>query len=78
MLHVTVRTLQNWESGKIRVPYSAFRLLRICTGYELPGSDWKGWKLSGDALMVARGQEIHCCRSGLSVLDVCNGASMAT
>ena len=64
MLHVTVRTWQNWESGNIRVPYSAFRLLRICTGYELPGSDWKGWKLSGDALWSPEGKKFTAADLG--------------
>lgn len=64
MLHVTVRTLQNWETGNIRVPYSAFRLLRIFTGYELPGSAWKGWKLFGDALWSPEGKKFTAADLG--------------
>ncbi|MBL8498656.1 hypothetical protein ABF87_13890 [Nitrosomonas sp. JL21] len=28
MLHVTHRTWHNWESGRVQVPYAAFKLLR--------------------------------------------------
>jgi len=50
MLHVTSRTIHNWETGKVKIPYSVFRLLRISTGFELPGAAWRGWKLLDDAL----------------------------
>lgn len=56
ILHVTSRTIHNWETGKVKIPYSAFRLLRINTGYELPGDSWKGWKLSGDSLWSPEGK----------------------
>ena len=29
MLHVSLRTLQNWFSGKHQIPYIAFKLLRL-------------------------------------------------
>jgi len=44
MLHVTYRTMHNWESGWVQVPYAAFKLLHILTGYELPSDAWRGWK----------------------------------
>jgi len=43
MFHVTYRTWHNWESGRVQVPYAAFKLLRILTGYELPGEAWRGF-----------------------------------
>ena len=36
MLHVNPRTVRYWISGKTLIPYSAYRLLRILTGAELP------------------------------------------
>lgn len=50
LLHVSRKTVENWERGITRIPYSAFKLLRISTGYELPGIGWKGWSIRGDTL----------------------------
>lgn len=50
LLYVSPATVRTWERGKARIPYAAFKLLRIFTGYELPGSPWRGWKLFGDTL----------------------------
>lgn len=60
MLQVTYRTWHNWESGRIQVPYAAFKLLRILTGYELPGDAWKGFWLSGDALLGLQKKKVRC------------------
>ena len=57
MLRVTYRTLHNWESGRIQVPYAAFKLLRILTGYELPSSAWRGWMFLGEALWSPDGKK---------------------
>lgn len=77
MLHVTTRSIHNWETGKVKIPYSVFRLLRISTGFELPGAAWRGWKLFGDAPMVTGWQKIRCSRSELFVPDVCHGSSIS-
>lgn len=50
LLHVTARTVALWEAGSSRIPYAAYKLLRILTGYELPGEAWKGWFIRGDTL----------------------------
>lgn len=50
LLHVTDRTIRLWESGKTAIPYAAYRLLRIHTGYELPGEAWHGWSFHGGML----------------------------
>lgn len=54
-LGVTPRTIHNWESGRTRVPYAAFRLLRITDCYELPGEDWAGYKLVHGVLWSPEG-----------------------
>ena len=41
LLDVAVRTAQNWEIGGARIPWMAFRMLRILTGYALPGKAWE-------------------------------------
>jgi transcriptional regulator with XRE-family HTH domain len=58
LLFVTLRTIQLWERGAVKIPYAAFRLLRIHTGYELPGSAWRGFSLSGDTLITPDGKNI--------------------
>lgn len=50
LLHVTVRTLQNWESGRNAVPYAAYKLLRLMCRHELPGKAWEGWTFSQGVL----------------------------
>jgi hypothetical protein len=55
-LAVTTRTIRNWEAGRVCVPYSAFKLMRILSGYALPGSAWAGWCVRGDTLWSPAGQ----------------------
>ena len=50
LLRVSERTLHNWEAGRVRIPYAAYKLIRILRGYELPGDAWKGYRLIGDTL----------------------------
>jgi transcriptional regulator with XRE-family HTH domain len=53
---VTERTIRNWEARRVRVPYSAFRLMRIASGYALPDKDWAGWCLRRGVLWSPSGQ----------------------
>lgn len=50
LLHVTARTVALWETGKSRIPYAAFKLLRVLVAFDLPGDAWKGWSIRGDTL----------------------------
>lgn len=56
VLDVTGRTVQNWETGGARIPWLAYRMLRILQGYALPGSDWEGWTVHGDTLIAPNGR----------------------
>ncbi len=56
LLFVTLRTVQLWEAGKVQIPYAAFRLLRIHTGYELPGRAWRGFMLLRNSLISPEGK----------------------
>ena len=58
LLHVTERTLHNWESGKHDIPYATFKLLRLLNGMELPGESWRGWSFRGDKLRSPEGHLI--------------------
>lgn len=55
-LHVTERTLRNWESGKHDIPYAAYRLLRLTNRMELPGDSWAGWGFYGGKLVSPEGR----------------------
>ena len=55
-LDVTGRTVQNWETGGARIPWLAFRMLRILQGCALPGSAWEGWTVQGDTLTAPNGR----------------------
>lgn len=56
LLDVTVRTIQNWETGGARIPWLAFRMLRILRGFALPGKAWEGWLVDGDRLIAPNGR----------------------
>ncbi len=56
LLDVAVRTVQNWETGGARIPWMAYRMLRILTGYALPGKAWDGWSVHGDRLYAPNGR----------------------
>jgi transcriptional regulator with XRE-family HTH domain len=56
LLGVTTKTVQNWEQGLSRIPYAAFKLLRILKGYELPDKAWEGWTVKGNYLNAPNGR----------------------
>jgi DNA-binding XRE family transcriptional regulator len=64
LLHVSERTVRNWEAGRAAVPYSALELLRIHVGHELPGSAWRGWRVRGEALVSPEGREFLASEFG--------------
>lgn len=55
-LDVTPRTVQNWETGGARIPWLAYRMLRILRGFGLPGGAWDGWTIQGDTLHAPNGR----------------------
>lgn len=57
LLDVTPRTIQNWETGGARIPWMAYRMLRILRGCALPGKAWEGWTVREDKLFAPNG---HC------------------
>lgn len=62
ILHVTPRTLHNWEAGATRIPYSAYKLMRILRGCELPvlagprELSWHGWYFQSGKLISPEGR----------------------
>ncbi|KFA22748.1 hypothetical protein FQK02_11195 [Xanthomonas vasicola] len=56
LLDVSVRTVQNWESAKTRIPHSAFKLVRLlASGKHLEGPAWKDFHVRGDTLITPEG-----------------------
>lgn len=56
LLHVSVRTLHNWESGRCAIPFAAYKLLRVMLRLELPGKAWEGWAFNRGLLWSPGGQ----------------------
>ena len=48
--------MQNWETGGARIPWMAYRMLRILRGYALPGKAWEDWSVHGDRLVAPNGR----------------------
>jgi transcriptional regulator with XRE-family HTH domain len=58
LLHVSLRTLQNWLSGRHEVPYASLKLLKLLRYMELPGESWRGWSFSRGMLITPEGRSI--------------------
>ncbi|MGZ8250891.1 MAG: VC1465 family Xer recombination activation factor [Methylophilaceae bacterium] len=58
-LDVTTRTIRNWENGSSRIPYAAFRLIRMMAGYSLVGKQWEGWSFWKNALWTPEGRRFE-------------------
>ena len=55
LLQVTPRTIKYWVSGAVRVPYAAYKLIRIMRGFELPCEGWDGWHMHSGKLWSPEG-----------------------
>jgi len=49
-LGVSERTIRNWEEGRSKIPYAAFKLLRCYSGFELPHPSWQGFTFHKETL----------------------------
>lgn len=78
LLHVTPRTLHNWNSGRYDIPYAAVKLLRVLLRYELPHEDWRGWHFSAGKLYTPEGYSIAPHESGWWSLLVQRSKSFGT
>ena len=47
LLRVSERTIHNWEAGRVRIPYAAYKLLRIVRGGQFAHPAWRGWFVRG-------------------------------
>jgi DNA-binding transcriptional regulator YiaG len=55
VLHVTTRTVRYWISGRVGIPYAAYRLVRILGRFELPDPTWAGWSMHSGRLWSPEG-----------------------
>src|SRR5664279_5702224 len=56
LLDVNHRTLLNWEQGKSRIPYTAYRVLKIKVGYLFDDECFEDWFVRGDTLWSPEGR----------------------
>ena len=52
-LGVTVRTIRNWENGDARIPYPAFKLIRMRAGGIVHVPGWNGWRFSTEGVLYS-------------------------
>lgn len=55
LLHVTPRTVRYWISGRVTVPYAAYKLVRVLRLFELPCAGWEGWHMHSGRLWSPEG-----------------------
>ncbi len=53
------RTVRTWEAGTSRVPYAAYKLMRIFRGGKLLGDDWRGFHVWRDTLITPEGHKFE-------------------
>ncbi len=51
-LGVSVRTMRNWETGANRIPYPAFKLVRMRARAIVHVEGWEGWRFARDGALV--------------------------
>jgi hypothetical protein len=60
LLRVSERTIRGWESGETRIPYAAYKLLRVLKGGRyLAHPAWQDYLVRGDVLFTPEGHRIQ-------------------
>jgi DNA-binding transcriptional regulator YiaG len=52
-LWVSGRTVRNWEAGIGRIPYPAFKLLRLRSGHAVASIGWDGWMFAANGALLS-------------------------
>lgn len=52
-LGVSIRTIRNWETGASRIPYPAFKLLRMRCNGVVHSRGWDGWSFRADGALCS-------------------------
>lgn len=59
LLRVSERTVRNWEAGKVRIPYAAYKLLRVLRGGRfLADPIWRDFRVWRDVLITPEGHKL--------------------
>lgn len=56
LLDVTTKTILNWEQGKSRIPYTAYRVLKLKVGYVFDDTYFGDWFTRGNTLWSPEGR----------------------
>lgn len=64
LLRISDRTVRNWESGAVRIPYAAYKLMRILRGGKLLGPEWRNFFVRGSTLVTPEGRRLECTELG--------------
>jgi hypothetical protein len=56
-LGCSVQPVRNWETGKTRIPWPAFEVMRIRNCHHLAGHTCKGWQIRGEVFFDPRGTQ---------------------
>lgn len=59
LLRVSERTIRGWESGATRIPYAAYKLMRLLRGGKVLGPQWRDFYIRGDHLVTPEGHTFH-------------------
>src|SRR5690606_9143088 len=60
LLRVSERTIRNWESGAARIPYAAYKLLRVLRGGRyLSDPIWRDFSVVREVLVTPEGHRFH-------------------
>lgn len=59
LLRVSERTVRHWESGKTRIPYAAYKLMRVMRSGKLLGPEWRGFHIWYGVLHTPEGHRFE-------------------
>jgi hypothetical protein len=60
LLRVTERTIRNWEAGAVRIPYAAYKLMRVLRGGRyLAHPVWRDFRVWHDVLVTPEGHRFQ-------------------
>ncbi len=65
LLRISDRTVRNWESGQTRIPYAAYKLLRVLKGGRyLAHPHWREFMVQGPVLVTPEGHRFEAGELG--------------
>lgn len=59
LLQISARTVRNWEAGAVRIPYAAYKLMRVMRGGKLLGPPWRNFYIRGNRLVTPEGHSFE-------------------